>query len=85
MTTALGWTAAAWGIAMAVSPMLQIRRILRLGSSRDVSLAQYGVLIVGFVLWIAYGVALRNAVIIVPNVVAISFAVVAIGVALRYR
>jgi uncharacterized protein with PQ loop repeat len=85
VTSALGWIAAAWGVAMAASPLLQIRRILWLGSSRDVSLGQYGVLVVGFVLWIAYGIALRNAVIVVPNVVAITFAVVAVGVALRYR
>ena len=85
MTTALAVAAATWGVAMAVSPLLQIRRIRRLGSSRDVSLGAYGVLIVGFVLWIAYGIALGNAALIVPNTVALAVAAATVAVALRYR
>jgi len=54
VTTALAIAAATWGVAMAASPLLQIRRIFQRGSSRDVSLSAYGVLLVGFVLWIAY-------------------------------
>lgn len=85
MTTALAIAAATWGVAMAASPLLQIRRIFQRGSSRDVSLSAYGVLLVGFVLWIAYGVALRNAALIVPNSVALAVAVTAVVVVLRYR
>ena len=85
MTTALAFAAAAWGVAMAASPLLQIRRIVRRGSSHDVSLSAYGVLIVGFVLWIAYGIALGNAALIVPNSVALAVAATAIAIALRYR
>ena len=43
------------------------------------------VLLVGFVLWIAYGVALGNAALIVPNSVALAVAVTAVVVVLRYR
>ena len=85
MTTALAVAAAAWGVAMAASPLLQVRRIRRLRSSRDVSLGAYAVLIVGFVLWIAYGVALGNAALIVPNTVALAVAAVTVAIALRYR
>ena len=77
--------AAGWGVAMAVSPVLQIRRIRSLRSSRDVSLAAYAVLIVGFVLWIAYGVALGNPALIVPNAVALAVATATVAIALRYR
>ena len=85
MTTALAVAAAGWGVAMAVSPVLQIRRIRSLRSLRDVSLAAYAVLIVGFVLWIAYGVALGNPALIVPNAVALAVATATVAIALRYR
>lgn len=85
MTTALAVAAGAWGVAMAVAPALQIRKIRRLGSSRDVSVGYLLVLVVGFVLWIAYGVALGNVTLIVPNSVALCVGLVTINVALRYR
>jgi uncharacterized protein with PQ loop repeat len=85
MTTALAFAAGTWGVAMAASPLLQIRRILQRRSSHDVSLGAYGVLIVGFVLWIAYGISLKNAALIVPNSVALGVAATAVAVVLRFR
>jgi MtN3 and saliva related transmembrane protein len=85
MTTVLAAAAATWGVAMAVSPVLQIRRIRRHRSSRDVSLGYYAVLMVGFLLWVAYGVALANPALIVPNAVAFAVGVATVAVALRYR
>jgi len=85
MTDALGWIAASYGVLMAVSPALQIRRILERRSSADVSLSYLLVLEVGFGLWIAYGVALPNVAIIVPNVVAMTVGLATILVARRYR
>jgi len=84
-TTALAVTAATWGILMALAPVLQIRRILRLRSSRDISLGYLGVLTVGFVLWIAYGLALENAALVVPNTIALAVGAATFAVALRYR
>ena len=40
---------------------------------------------VGFTLWVAYGVALRNLAIIVPNGVAFLIGTATIAIALRYR
>jgi hypothetical protein len=34
----LGVVAAGWGVVMAMSPVMQIRRMMRIGSSRDVSI-----------------------------------------------
>jgi MtN3 and saliva related transmembrane protein len=85
MTDALGAVAASWGVLMALSPLLQIRRMLGRRSSADVSLAYLGVLELGFTLWIAYGIALGNAVLIVPNSVAFVIGAATIGVAVRYR
>ncbi len=85
MTTVLAATAATWGVAMAVSPLLQIRAIRRHRSSRGVSVAYQQVLLVGFLLWLSYGIALGNAALIVPNTVAIVVCLATIVVSLRYR
>lgn len=83
--TALGILAASWGVVMALSPILQIRRILHRRSSDDVSVGYLLVVTVGFVIWIAYGAAIRNLVIMLPNLVALVVGVTTIVVALRYR
>ena len=85
MTDALGVIAASWGVLMAVSPLLQMRRMLERRSSADVSISYLAVLQVGFMLWVVYGLALRNAAIIVPNTVAFMIGVATIGIALRHR
>ena len=54
----LAATAAAWGILMAISPGLQIRKMLLHRSSREVSIAYFWVLLVGFTLWVAYGLVI---------------------------
>ena len=83
--TVLGVAAAAWGILMAISPTLQIRKMLQHRSSREVSVAYFWVLLVGFVLWVAYGIVLENWYLIVPNAVAFTVCVTTIAIALRYR
>jgi MtN3 and saliva related transmembrane protein len=83
IVTGLAVSAAAWGVLMGVSPVLQIRRMLRQRSSRDVSVGYFAVLLVGFLLWIAYGIASRNLALIVPNCVALFVAAGTVGVALQ--
>jgi uncharacterized protein with PQ loop repeat len=85
MESALAVTAATWAIAMAVGPVLQIRKIVQLRSSRGVSIAYFLVLLVGFVLWLAYGLAAGNLALIIPNTVALIVIAATILVALRYR
>jgi MtN3 and saliva related transmembrane protein len=84
VTDALGVMAAAWGVLMAVSPTLQIRRILERRSSKDISISYLAVLQVGFTLWVAYGLALANPAIVVPNSVAFLIGVATIVIALRF-
>jgi uncharacterized protein with PQ loop repeat len=81
----LAFIAATWAIAMALGPVLQIRKIVELRSSHGVSLGYFVVLLVGFLLWLAYGVAASNLALIVPNAVATIVIVATITVALRYR
>ena len=70
---------------MALSPTLQIRRILERRSSSDISISYLAVLQIGFMLWVGYGLALGNAAIVVPNSVAFLVGVATLVIALRYR
>jgi uncharacterized protein with PQ loop repeat len=83
--TLLAFTASSYGVVMAISPMLQIRAILRTRDSSSVSAGYQRVLLVGFLLWLAYGIASDNWAIIVPNVVAAVVSAATILVTLRYR
>jgi uncharacterized protein with PQ loop repeat len=85
VVTGLAVAAAAWGVLMGVSPVLQIRRMLRQRSSRDVSVGYVTILLVGFVLWIGYGIASRNLALIVPNTVALLIGASTVAIALRLR
>ena len=85
VTTALGIAAATCGVAMGLSPLLQLRRVVARGSSADVSIPYLGVLLVGFVLWLAYGVALGNTALIVSNAVAITAYAITTAAVLRLR
>ena len=85
MTDALAVAAAGWGVLMAISPLLQIRRILERRSSADVSIAYLAVLQIGFMLWVGYGLALGNVAIVVPNSVAFLVGVATILIALQFR
>ena len=85
MSDALGVIAASYGVLMAISPALQIRRMLERRSSADVSLAYLSVLEVGFLLWLAYGLALPNVAIAIPNGVAFAVGLATILVARHFR
>ena len=85
METVLATTAAAWGVLMAISPALQIRKMLHHRSSREVSIAYFWVIEVGFALWVAYGLTIGNWYLVVPNAVAFAVCGTTIAIALRYR
>jgi len=83
--TGLAVAAASWAVLMGISPILQIRSMLRERSSRDVSVGYFTILLIGFLLWIAYGAAARNAALVIPNCVALVVGSAVIVVALRLR
>ncbi len=62
-----GSAAGGWAVAMALSPVLEIQRILQRRSSSDMSLAYLIRLVVGFALWISHGAAIHNLVLIIPK------------------
>jgi uncharacterized protein with PQ loop repeat len=85
IVSVLAVTASSWGVLMGISPVLQIRRMLRERSSREVSLGYYVILLAGFMLWISYGIAARNLVLVVPNTIALLVGFTLVAVALRLR
>ena len=85
MVDTLGVAAAAWGVLMAISPLLQIRRMVVRRSSADVSIAYLLVLELGFLLWITYGISLGNPFIAFPNTVAAVVGGITMAVAWTHR
>jgi uncharacterized protein with PQ loop repeat len=77
----LAVAASSWAVLMGIAPILQIRRMLREQSSREVSLGYFTILLIGFLLWVAYGVAAGIPALIIPN----SVALVIIALRLRRR
>ena len=83
--TILATAASSWAVLMGVAPVLQIRRMLRALSSREVSITYFAVLLVGFLLWIAYGAAAGILALVIPNAVALLIGAAVIVVAHRLR
>ncbi len=83
--TVLAVAASSWAVLMGIAPVLQIRRMLRERSSRDVSIAYFAILLVGFLLWIGYGAAAGLPALVIPNIVAVLVGAAVIAVALRLR
>jgi MtN3 and saliva related transmembrane protein len=81
----LAVAASSWGVLMGIAPVLQIRRMLRERSSQDVSLGYFMILLAGFLLWISYGIAAGNMVLVIPNSVALLVGIALVTVALRLR
>jgi uncharacterized protein with PQ loop repeat len=85
MNDVLPLVAGGWGVLMGLAPLLQIRTILRRRSSADVSIASMSVLLVGFVLWLAYGLSIGDGALIATNVTALTVTASAIAVTLAFR
>jgi MtN3 and saliva related transmembrane protein len=83
--TVLAVAASSWAVLMGIAPVLQIRRMLRKRSSRDVSIAYFAILLVGFLLWIGYGAAAGLPALVIPNIVATLAGTAVIAVAFRLR
>lgn len=85
MSSTIALAAGTWGVAMGLAPLLQLRTIVRRRSSMDVSLGYLAVLLVGFVLWLAYGISIGDTPLIVTNVVALTASSATFATVLFYR
>lgn len=77
--------AGTYGVAMALAPLLQLRRMRVIRSARDVSLAYLTVLLAGFALYLWYGLSIANRVLIVTNSVSLLATGLTLGVGLALR
>ncbi|MEM7326836.1 MAG: SemiSWEET family transporter [Actinomycetota bacterium] len=63
--------ATVYGVLMSLAPLLQARKIVQRRSSADVSTLYLIVLLVGFSLYLAYGISISNRLLIITNTVSI--------------
>ena len=84
-SSSLAVIAGSWGVLMALSPLLQIRAMVRRRSSAGVSVGYLSVLAVGFSLWLAYGLSLGNPALIITNIVSLGVGIATIAVARHLR
>jgi uncharacterized protein with PQ loop repeat len=84
MSETLAVATTLWGLLMGLAPVLQIRLILRDGDASGTSLGWVVVLLVGFVLWLSYGLTTKDAPIIITNIVAVVVITILLAVVLRH-
>ena len=84
-TTVFAAAASSWAVLMGIAPLLQIRRMLQERSSHEVSVGYFAILLVGFLLWIAYGAAAGILALVIPNIVALLVGAAVMTVALWLR
>ncbi len=73
------------GLMVALSPCLQIRRMFVTGTSDDVSIGYFLLLIVGLCMWVIYGLSNDDVVLWTCNAVGAAVAITTVGVAIRLR
>ncbi len=85
MRSTLAWATTCWGLVMSLSPLLQVRVVVRRRDSAGVSIAWPAVLFVGFVLWLLYGLVIDDVPLIVTNAVSGLVCLFTIAVLVRFR
>jgi MtN3 and saliva related transmembrane protein len=76
--------AGSYGVMMSLAPILQARRMLARRSSSDVSVPYLAVLVVGFVIYLVYGVSINNPVLIITNAVSVIATTITLSIAAHY-
>ena len=82
LITGLGLVAAAF-TTLAFLP--QVLKVWRTKQAADLSLTTYGLFCMGIVLWLVYGLLIRDIPIIAANVVTLALAGSVLVLAFRYR
>ncbi len=74
-----------WGLVMALAPLLQLRVIIKNRDASGISTAWICILLIGFLLWLAYGLVNHTAPLIITNTVSASIAVALLIAITVYR
>jgi uncharacterized protein with PQ loop repeat len=77
--------ATCYGVAMSLAPLLQAQKMKRRRSSADFSLPYMTVLLVGFLIYLIYGISIGNRVLVVTNTVSVIATAMTVLVAASLR
>ena len=81
----LAAVATLYGVAAALSVLLQARQMLARGGSCDVSARFLATYVGGYAIWLLYGLSLRNVPIVVVDALGLVCGAVTLAIALRLR
>jgi uncharacterized protein with PQ loop repeat len=84
-TQILAATATLYGVAGALSVLLQARQMLARGGSCDVSLRFLATYVGGYAIWLLYGISTRSAPIVLVHALGLITGTITLAVALRLR
>ncbi len=85
MPSTIEAVATVYGVFMSLAPLLQARKMRQRRSSGDVSIPYIVVLLVGFSLYLAYGISISNRLLIITNTVSIAATATTLLIAVTYR
>lgn len=85
MQTVLAVTVTIYGVAGALASILQLRRMRKRGSSDDVSLGYLSIVGGGYVLWLAYGIAIEDLPLVLVDALGGAAILATISVAVKLR
>lgn len=74
-----------WGLVMALAPALQIRLLVKTKDSSTVSASWMVILVVGYVLWLSYGIVFSTPPLIIANVVSAIVGMILLALIVYYR
>lgn len=81
----IGLIASIISILMFISPIDQIRDIIKYKASHEVSPILYGMMIINCIFWVLYGFGINNTFIIVPNTIGFFLGIATLVVIYKYR
>lgn len=84
MSSTLAVAATSWGVLMALAPLLQVRVILRERDASGTSKTWIVILLIGFVLWFAYGVSTGSMPLIISNTMSGTVALILLATAVTF-
>jgi MtN3 and saliva related transmembrane protein len=84
MSNTLAVAATSWGVLMALAPLLQLRVILRERDASGTSKTWIAVLLIGFVLWLSYGISTGSVPLIISNTLSGTVALILLVTALLF-
>ena len=84
-TTFLGTAGTLIGLVAAMSLLLQARRLARIGSACEVSIPVRLLALLGYAIWLAYGVAIGDVPLILVDLAGVVGAVLVLRVTLALR